>query len=138
MSEIVFWSTAPQTATFPFLHFLALFFLSRLLMEVFSPTFSGSPQFLQIFYSSPFISLVLLSFYSFHFSLLSPDLPVLLTLSCLPFIPTAHFSPLPLISSCSILIWILRASVLGAKEEGGNKGGVLISKVCKQRPSSNC
>lgn len=56
------------------------------------------------FHSPCFVFLLLSS----HCFLLCSDLPVFLTLSpCLSFIPTAHFSSEPLISSHSMLIWIL-------------------------------
>lgn len=110
MSEIVSWSTAPQTATLPFLYFSALFFLLGCPWRCFLQLSLDPHSFFKFFIPPHFhISCFAFLLLSFHFSLLSPDLLLLLTLSHFPFIPTAHFSPLPLISSCSILIWILQA-----------------------------
>ena len=122
-------------------HFSAVFLLSRLLLEVLYPTFSGFPwflhsQFLYSFPSScptlcfitmiwvflalsvlifPFSSVVLFSLF-LHFSFLSSN-PI-------SFHPYLDLDPLNCISM--------------SKERVGNKGGALTSRICKLRPSSNC
>lgn len=102
MSEIVSWSTAPQTATLPFLYFSALFFLLGCPWRCFLQLSLDPHSFFKFFIPPHFhISCFAFLLLSFHFSLLSPDLLLLLTLSHFPFIPTAHFSPLPISSSHS-------------------------------------
>lgn len=90
----------------------------------------------QIFYSSPFSYPPL----CFRYTLIlffSCSVLIFLSSSFCFLIFTLFPLPIPLLypSFCFIpFMWILWASVPGAKQEGRSKGGLLTSTVCKQRP----